>query len=266
MAYTRLLRVYYRRERPIGADERYRLTRSLTKSQKAAVDSVLGEFFELIDGSWKNKRADEEIASYQAQANTNQRIARERWGNEPSTNRTRSVDEPSTPEAVKRTPNQNQNQNQNQIKEEKDTPAVAGSPTKSIKKGPTPIPDDFGISEPIRTWARKEGLEPYLEAHLAYFVDYAKSKAKRYSDWNATFRNCVRSDWGNVRKMLTTAGKNGIPVAGKPWWETSTGVEAKGKELNLERAEGEAFPYFKHRVFAAAGNGPWGNVAIGAGQ
>jgi uncharacterized protein YdaU (DUF1376 family) len=78
MAYTRLLRAYYRREKPIGDGEKCRLARAVSKGQKAAVDSVLSEFFTLIEGHWHNKRADEEIESYQAQADTNRRIAEER--------------------------------------------------------------------------------------------------------------------------------------------------------------------------------------------
>ena len=78
MAYTRLLRAYYRREAPIPAGEVYRLVRATSKAQRLAVDTVLAEFFQRQDQAWHNKRADEEIAAYQAQADTNRRIARER--------------------------------------------------------------------------------------------------------------------------------------------------------------------------------------------
>lgn len=102
MAYTRLLRAYYRREAPIPAAEVYRLVRASSKAQKAAVDTVLSEFFKRTDDAWHNKRADEEITTYQAQADTNRRIARER-----TVQRTvqPTVHEPST----NRPPNQNQN-------------------------------------------------------------------------------------------------------------------------------------------------------------
>lgn len=98
MAYTRLLRIYYRREQAIPDAERYRLCRATSKALRAAVDAVLGEFFKMIDGAWHNKRAEEEIAAYQLQAETNRRIA---------TNRQRTVHEPST----KGLPNQNHHQN-----------------------------------------------------------------------------------------------------------------------------------------------------------
>lgn len=64
MAYTRLLRAYYRREQPIPAAEAYRLARASGKVQRSAVDSVLREFFTEGQDGWRNKRADEEIAEY----------------------------------------------------------------------------------------------------------------------------------------------------------------------------------------------------------
>jgi uncharacterized phage protein (TIGR02220 family) len=91
LAYTRLLRVYYRLEKPIplAPADTYRLVRAGTKAQKEAVTRVLHEYFEEQADGWHNKRCDEEIAAYQAQAETNRRIARartvERTDNESST-------------------------------------------------------------------------------------------------------------------------------------------------------------------------------------
>lgn len=103
MAYTRLIRAYYRREGPIPDSEKYRLTRASSKAQRAAVDTVLLEFFVKDGDVWRQKRCDEEIAAYQAQAATNRRIARQRTVNESLTNRS-----PAT--VATREPNQNQNQ------------------------------------------------------------------------------------------------------------------------------------------------------------
>lgn len=99
MAYTRLLRAYYRHDGPIPESEIYRLTRSPGNNQRAAVDRVLLEFFKKDEnGLWHNKRADEEIQAYKSQAEVNKRIATNRY-----TNRTRSVNEPTT----NRPPSQN---------------------------------------------------------------------------------------------------------------------------------------------------------------
>lgn len=90
MAYTRLIRVYYRLEKPIplAPADAFRLVRASSKAQREAVTRVLHEFFEEHEDGWHNKRCDEEIATYQAQAETNRRIARARTVE-------RSADEPS---------------------------------------------------------------------------------------------------------------------------------------------------------------------------
>lgn len=67
------------------------------------------------------------------------------------------------------------------------------------------IPSDFGISESTRSWAKSEGYAPFIEAHLAYFRDYAESNGKTYADWDKAFRNCVRGDWGGIRKNSKAA-------------------------------------------------------------
>lgn len=81
-AYSRLLRKYYAEERPIPADLKVacRLVGARTKEEKEAVETVLEEFFKLDadENVWRNKRADEEIAKANAQAETNRRIAGER--------------------------------------------------------------------------------------------------------------------------------------------------------------------------------------------
>lgn len=79
------------------------------------------------------------------------------------------------------------------------------APSEAKKAAKVPIPADFGITDATRAWARKEGFEPHLEAHLAYFRDYAASSGQRYIDWDLAFRNCIRADWGNVRKNAPLA-------------------------------------------------------------
>lgn len=63
-AYTLLLDRYYTTEQPIPVDQAHRICRARTKEERAAVDAVLAEFFVLADGSYSQKRTDEEIAKY----------------------------------------------------------------------------------------------------------------------------------------------------------------------------------------------------------
>ena len=78
MAYTRLLRLYYRREKPIPKDvgEACRLVRAASRDQKQAVESVLHEFFELLDDGWHQHRCDSEIAGYQQRCEHNRRVGK----------------------------------------------------------------------------------------------------------------------------------------------------------------------------------------------
>ena len=65
-AYGLLLDRYYSTEVGIPADQAHRVARARTRDERDAVDSVLAEFFTLIDGGWINKRASEEVIKAQA--------------------------------------------------------------------------------------------------------------------------------------------------------------------------------------------------------
>lgn len=60
-AYGLLLDRCYATEQGIPDGQAHRLARARTREEKAAVDSVLAEFFTLIDGHWINRRVTEEI-------------------------------------------------------------------------------------------------------------------------------------------------------------------------------------------------------------
>ncbi len=62
-AYRLLLDRYYSTEEGIPAAQAYRLARARSDEERQAVDAVLEEFFTLIDGTWVNRRAEEEITS-----------------------------------------------------------------------------------------------------------------------------------------------------------------------------------------------------------
>lgn len=61
--YSRLLDVYYTRESGIPDAQAARLIGARGKDETAALKVVLGEFFELVDGSWIQDRCEREIAA-----------------------------------------------------------------------------------------------------------------------------------------------------------------------------------------------------------
>ena len=69
-AYHRLLRRYYQDEKPLPVDpaECQRLVGARSKEEKAAVRTVLLEFFKLEDDGWHQSRADREIEVYHSKA------------------------------------------------------------------------------------------------------------------------------------------------------------------------------------------------------
>ncbi len=68
LAYTRLLRWYYRKEAPIPSDikEVCRLVCATTKIQRQAVETVLREFFELRTDGWHKDTCDDVIEAFRA--------------------------------------------------------------------------------------------------------------------------------------------------------------------------------------------------------
>jgi uncharacterized protein YdaU (DUF1376 family) len=78
-AYETLLDVYYSREGPIPEADAVRLSRARTPTERAATQSVLEEFFRLVDGMWQHKRCEEEIACYLSKSGKARRAANLRW-------------------------------------------------------------------------------------------------------------------------------------------------------------------------------------------
>lgn len=65
------------------------------------------------------------------------------------------------------------------------------------RKSKTTLPENFGISADVRSWADAHG-HSNLETHLESFIDKAKSKGYEYSDWDAAFREAIRKNWAGV--------------------------------------------------------------------
>ncbi|NBJ19747.1 DUF1376 domain-containing protein [Burkholderia thailandensis] len=78
MAYTRMIRTYYRREKPLPEDvkEVCRLVRATSRVQREAVQAVLGEFFSLEADGWHQKRCDGELAEANRKAEQNRTVGK----------------------------------------------------------------------------------------------------------------------------------------------------------------------------------------------
>lgn len=91
-AYRLMLDAYYATAKPLPVgDGLYRLLRATTRDERAAVDSVLKQFWRETSEGMVNVRADEELAKAAIQAEANRRVAiareEKRRENKPGTNR-----------------------------------------------------------------------------------------------------------------------------------------------------------------------------------
>jgi uncharacterized protein YdaU (DUF1376 family) len=79
--YGRLIRLYYRTEKPVPADlaQACRLVRAVTKQERQAVQTVLAEFFVQCPDGWRQRRCDEEISRYREKCEKAGRSAKARW-------------------------------------------------------------------------------------------------------------------------------------------------------------------------------------------
>ena len=90
-------------------------------------------------------------------------------------------------------------------------------PTHSKRKSSskTSLPDDFGISDRVKTWAMEKGLTR-LDEHLESFKRKALAKGYSYVDWDSAFMEAIREDWaklGNSQRSTVNHGES--PAAGR---------------------------------------------------
>jgi uncharacterized protein YdaU (DUF1376 family) len=77
-------------------------------------------------------------------------------------------------------------------------PAHPTIPKKRNTKAPlTSLPENFGISERVKKWARESG-HSRLQERLEDFVGYCRAKGAVYADWDAAFMNAIREDWAQL--------------------------------------------------------------------
>lgn len=81
------------------------------------------------------------------------------------------------------------------------------APTKSKKPVKTPLPEDFCISERVRSWAaeKKHGS---LERHFENFVSAAKRNGYTYADWDEALMEAIRKDWAKLGAPADSSGED----------------------------------------------------------
>lgn len=116
------------------------------------------------------------------------------------------------------------------------------SKRESKSKTPTPISDDFQISDSIKAWALKNG-HTQLEKHLESFINKCKAKNYKYSDWDAAFRNAIADNWAKVGQAQLTQDKSY-----SRWDASVSSTMAKGIEMGLPPKIGETEGQYRERL------------------
>lgn len=251
MAYTRLLRVYYRTERPLPADVAAccRLIRATLKAERLAVQSVLAEFFVLTDDGHRQKRCDEEIAAFQDKAAKASRSAASRWKDkqnptepcERNANAMRTQSEGNATLECERNANHNHNQNQSSAIPPVDNSTGAGRTSAALRA----LGVDVTPANPLLLAWVAAGV---TEKQLAEAVERARLHKPKPARVPAAYLDPI------VREVI--AGPPAPAARASPaWWTTEAETTAKGKELGLYPRGGESWDAFRGRIRAAINQG-----------
>lgn len=124
---------------------------------------------------------------------------------------------------------------------------------RSGKDTGTRLPTDWVLPKKWGDWAleeRKEFTPEIVRKEAEKFKDHWLANANRRegkkADWLATWRNWIRNV--QLPKNGAVPGQAGN---GKPWFLTSSGIEAKGDEAKIPRYRNDAeFHQYKERVLA----------------
>ena len=207
-AYTALIDQYYAREAPLPIDkpEVYRLAAVTSAAERRAVDYVLGRYFIQEPDGWHQKRCDVELDAYRersesARASAAASVAARKRVRETNAQRTlsESINERSTdvelassqkPVAI--------DQKQGQEQSRAAAPPLPPKPAPRAKR----LPQDWALPDAWGDWARQERPD-WDEATIIRvglkFRDYWLGKGTPRADWQATWRNWVREERGQVK-------------------------------------------------------------------
>lgn len=208
IAYRRILDLYYLNDGPVTSDADKLAKQIGMVANIEQVAYVLGEFFELDGDTFRNSRADREIADYAAKADRAR--ANGKKGGRPKPNANPEITQPvipGIPEGTQNEPDSKLTINHkpltiNQSNTDKDLGVSAKQP-QAAKKG-SRLVEGFIVPDEWKVWAATEfkGLGSGVDRIAEQFVDYwvAVPGAKGVKlNWFSTWKNWVRRDLDRQR-------------------------------------------------------------------
>lgn len=210
LAYRRMLDHCYLTELPLPCDIDEIAMLIRMRSHCDSIKIVLRYFFELTDDGYINDTVNKVIEEYHSKSTKAKASADARWEKERIKRANASNEDANAlqDECESNANNKQLTTNKEQVTIIKDIPSDKPKKSKSVLRV---LPDDFGISERVRTWANKE-KHTNLELHLERFRELAIMKKYTYADWDLAFMKAIREDWGKVNKpVFQTNGFNQQP-------------------------------------------------------
>lgn len=260
-AYSRLIRKYYAEEAPLPKDLKkiLRLIGARTKEEKAAVEVVLEEFFELGEDGYHNSRCDRELEAKQAKAEVNRQVGK--LGGRPKKTETQTEPtnnpngyETETITVSEKTLASNQKPvTNNQIEEQREVVALAPA-REEILDGSSPV----SRAVEIATYLRQRGVAGAnsFNPNVAAWADdvrvtneileAALSKARTSLNGKPLGVNYLAPI---IPDLLNPAPAQ-APKQRDDWFRSPKGIERKAAELGIYARAGETHDALRERCEA----------------
>ena len=271
-AYRRLLDVYYVNEAHLSSDvsKIHRLAGARTKEEKEAVNSILDEFFTLCDDGYSHDRCDHEIAICNKNRENGKKGGRPLRINNPDATQTEPRNNPDVTQTESPpsphhpiTPSLEASISEQATSTTNTTSTVADiSPSSSVKARCKTLADRLGRLESARTSKAVRGgpghrMAAWVAAGITdnqFQEAYELAVSGRVEAGDNSPVNVGFMDIFVGKVMNPINAPSSVSGVKKAWYETASGIEAKGKELGipLPTPETGGFGAFKDRVLAAA--------------
>lgn len=217
--YRDAIELYYDAEQPLPADDFDRLARRLlcfSDEEKSALTYILDEFFTLTGDVYTHDYCDEQVENYhnmtsaKARAGKASAEARKKKAEQRKKKRSQSLDEQNKtddgqqlntcssgdanhkPETINHNNNPETSDEENKKKKKTSAIRLQTYLDQLKNNGEKPFPE----TDPIHDYCSKVNLPgEYLKLCWLEFVSRYRDRDKRYKDWRAVFRRCVKENW-----------------------------------------------------------------------
>ncbi len=241
LAYRRLIEVYYLDEQPF-ADDLKRIARRIRLLEHVeSVQFVLEECFELHDGYWFNKRCDAEISAFSGKREAGKTAANARWGD-----RSQCAAKPSRNAGTVKGAMRSDVKSQCAPKPGRNAKGN-GAALQTNTKTNTKTKDKSAAARAIAKTLKTRGItvdnsDPFLQSEinpetLSAALDEA-DRAKGKGEYGVGYVRAILKRWASQNDDL----KSARPPEGAQWDKSASGIDAKAKELGIERNPEEPYP------------------------